>query len=157
MSGSVANWLERFLGVDTSAAGEGTAWGLANSWTWAPWILLVFAVVVALGIGWFYWMESGPAGRLSRVLCASLRLCAIALVLFMIAEWLLTLHRTGLPYVVLLVDDSASMGIADRYDDEKLRRLIADRLKNSRYDEASRFNLARSLVLGDNARLLRYL
>lgn len=114
MSGSVAGWLERFLGVDSSAAGEGTSWGLANSWTWAPWILLLFVGAAALVIAWLYWMESGPAGRLVRVLCALLRLGAIAIVLFMIAEWLLTLNRTGLPYVVLLVDDSASMGIADR-------------------------------------------
>ena len=157
MSGSVASWLERFLGVDSSAAGEGTAWGLANSWTWAPWVLLLFVGAATLVVAWLYWMESGPAGRLVRLLCAALRLGAIAMVLFMIAEWLLTLNRTGLPYVVLLVDDSASMGIADRYDDEKLRRMVAERLKKAGYDEASRFNQAKSLVLADNARLLRYL
>jgi hypothetical protein len=157
MTGTVAHWLERLLGVETSAAGEGTAWGLANSWHWAPWVLLVFVGGVSLLVAALYWLESGPAGRLARALGALLRLSAIALVLFMIAEWVLTLHRTGLPYVVLLIDDSASMGIVDRYDDEKLRDAIADRLKKSGYGEASRVNLAKLLVLDDKARLLRYL
>jgi hypothetical protein len=157
MTGNVAHWLERLLGVDTSAAGEGTAWGLANSWHWAPWVLLVFAGSVTVLVLTLYWLESGPAGRFTRTLGALLRLSAIGLVLFMIAEWVLTLHRTGLPYVVLLIDDSASMGIVDRYDDEKLRELVADRLKNSGYADGARFNLAKSLVLDDKARLLRYL
>jgi hypothetical protein len=157
MSGSMAGWLERLLGVDASAAGEGTAWGLANRWTWAPWILLLFTVASVLAVAWLYWMESGPAGRIARALGSALRLGAIAIVLFMIAEWLLTLNRTGLPYVALLIDDSASMGIADRYDDEKLRSMVAQRLKKAGYDDASRFNQAKSLVLADNGRLLRYL
>jgi hypothetical protein len=119
--------------------------------------LLLFVGAAAFVIAWLYWMESGPARRLVRVLCATLRLGAIAIVLFMIAEWLLTLNRTGLPYVVVLVDDSASMGIADRYDDQKLRRLVAERLKTAGYDEVSRFNQAKSLVLADRARMLRFL
>jgi hypothetical protein len=157
MSGTVANWLERMLGVSSSAAGEGTAWGLANRWNWAPWVLLLTLIVVLLLVGTLYFAERGPAGRFARALGALLRISAVTVVLFMIAEWVLTLHRTGLPYVVLLIDDSSSMGIVDRYDDEKLREAIARRLKDSKYAEASRFNLARSLVLEDNARLLRFL
>jgi hypothetical protein len=157
MTGTLAHWLEQLLGVDTSASGEGTAWGLANRWNWAPWLLLVFAAAAAVLILALYWLESGSAGRVIRAVCAALRLSAIALVLFMIAEWMLTLHRTGLPYVALLIDDSASMGIADRYDDAKLRETIADRLKASGHATPSRFNLARTLVLEDKNRLLRYL
>jgi hypothetical protein len=75
----------------------------------------------------------------------------------MIAGWVLTMHRTGLPYVVLLIDDSASMAIVDHYDDEKIRSTIAERLTKPGNGEPSRFNLAKSLVLNDNAQLLRYL
>jgi hypothetical protein len=157
MSGSLSNWLADLLGVDTSAAGEGTAFGLANSWNWAPWALLLFAAGVALLIVSLYWLEGGRAGRVARAACAALRLTAIGLVLFMIAQWVLTLSRTGLPYVVLMIDDSASMAITDRYDDEKTRALVAARLKESGHTEPSRWNMARSLVLGDNARLLRFL
>ncbi len=157
MTGTAAQWLERLLGVDTSAAGEGTAWALANSWNWAPWLFLVFSVAATMLVLALYWLESGPASRVVRVAGAVLRLSAIALLLLMIAGWMLTLHRTGLPYVVLMIDDSASMGIVDRYDDEKLRNTIADRLKTSGYAAASRFNLARSLVLENKSRLLHYL
>ena len=78
------------------------------------------------------------------------------MVLFMIAEWMLTLHRTGLPYVVLLIDDSASMGIVDRYDDAQLRDAIRERVKKAGFVENSRINLAR-LILEDKSRSLRFL
>jgi len=156
MTGSLPNWLARLLGVEANA-GEGMAWGLQSSWNWAPWLLLVFAGAVVVFIAVLYWFEASPAGRVARVLAAGMRLSAIGLVLFMIAQWVLTVHRTGLPYIVVLIDDSGSMGIVDHYDDEKLRAGIAQTLKKSGYTEASRFNLARSLLLEENARLLRYL
>ena len=104
-----------------------------------------------------YWRESGPAGRAMRLALTMLRVVAIGLVLFMIAEWLLTLERTGLPYVVVLVDDSGSMAIADRYDEEKVRTLIQSRLKTVGLAEMSRINLAKTLLLENDARLLKQL
>ncbi len=92
-----------------------------------------------------------------RVALTVLRLAAIGLVLFMIAEWLLTLERTGLPYVVVLVDDSGSMAIADRYDEEKVCALIQSRLKTVGLAEMSRINLAKTLLLENDARLLKQL
>lgn len=157
MTGSLPHWLEQILGVDTTAAGEGTAWGLDHSWAWPSWLLLLFIAGSVLLIGTLYWLESGSAGRTARLLLAGLRLSAIGLLLLMIAEWVLTLHRTGLPFVVVLVDDSQSMGIVDRYDDEKLRAQLADRLKKQGYTEASRASLAKTLMLEDNSRLLNYL
>ena len=66
-----------------------------------------------------------------------MRLTLIALVVLMIAEFMLSLRRTGLPTVVVVVDDSASMGIVDRYDDKKLQTLIAERLKSAGLEEAT--------------------
>ena len=40
----------------------------------------------------------------------------------MLAQFMLSLERTGLPYVVVVVDDSQSMGIEDRYNDDKILR-----------------------------------
>ena len=36
MNGTLPNWLERWLGVEPAASGEGTVWSLENTWTWAP-------------------------------------------------------------------------------------------------------------------------
>ncbi len=62
---------------------------------------------------------------------ALLRLAVIALLAVMIAELMLSLNRTGLPTVVVVVDDSASMGIADRYEG-KVREKIARSIEAGR-------------------------
>jgi uncharacterized membrane protein len=151
------DWMAEWLGVESTTAGEGTAWGLANSWNWAPWLILAFALATVAYVGILYWREGGPAGKAQRVFLAILRLAVIGLVLFMIAEWLLTLSRTGLPYVVVIVDDSASMAIVDRYDDDKLSAAIAGRLKAVGLTEMSRINLAKTALLEDDLRLLKRL
>ncbi len=121
MSGIVPPWLQRWLGVEATNAGEGISWSIDNSWGWAPWITLLFAIFAVAWVAYFYAREISTAGRVYRSLLAGLRLGMILILSLMIAELMLSLRRTGLPTVVVLVDDSASMGIVDRYDDEKLR------------------------------------
>jgi hypothetical protein len=157
MTHELPNWMAEWLGVESMAAGEGTAWGLVSSWNWPQWMVLALSLAVVLYVGFLYWREGGPARNAQRVLLTLLRLAVIGLVLFMIAEWLLTLSRTGLPYVVVVVDDSASMAIVDRYDDDKVRAAIASRLKSAQLTELSRVNLAKAVLLGDDAQLLKRL
>lgn len=47
------------------------------------------------------------------MLLASLRLAAIATILFLLSEAILSIERTGLPYLVVLLDNSASMATED--------------------------------------------
>ena len=92
------------------------------TWAWAPWVTLLFALF-AVALGWSDLLPANvrPAAAIGMFL-AVVRLAIVAIVVLMIAEVTLSLRRTGLPTVVVLVDDSASMGIADRYDDAKLPR-----------------------------------
>ncbi len=56
-------WLERWLGVDAASPGEGTVWSLENTWSWAPWVTLLF---VLFAVGWvvfFYAREGTATGR----------------------------------------------------------------------------------------------
>ena len=95
-------------------------WRLGHSWPWAAWVtLLAVAAMIAL-VAVVYSLEIGPAGRFRRIVLAALRLSAIGLVLLMIAQWVLELNPTQLPYLVVMVDDSESMKIADHYDKESL-------------------------------------
>ena len=60
-----------------------------------------------------------------------------ALVLLMLYGWTVQRHRTDLPDVVVVLDDSASMGLVDHYDDQLLaaeikRRLAAAEARRSR-------------------------
>src|SRR5688572_9545487 len=153
MKGTLPTWLEHLLGVDTAEAGEGTVWGLDHTWSWAPWVTVLFVLAtVALIVG-VYLREGRTAGQRSALTMAFLRLGTVAIVLFMLAEFVLSGQRTGLPYVVVLVDDSESMGIVDRYDD-KLRAALEKRIQAAGLDQLTRLNLAKTLLVEDNGRLL---
>ncbi len=154
MSGILPNWLQSWLGIDAAGPGEGTLWTLENTWTWAPWATLLFAVFVVALVTFCYSREATSAGRLLKATLVALRLSLLVIVLLMIAEFTLSLRRTGLPTVAVLVDDSASMGIDDRYDDKKLQSVIANRLQSAELEGGTRLHLAKSLLLDPRNDLL---
>lgn len=155
MTRSLPNWIERLLGVD-AASGEGTVWRLSSTWSWAPWATLLLIVAAVAFVVFVYSREGGEAKRAMRVVMGGLRLAAVAILLFMIAEFVLSLERTGLPYVAVVVDQSGSMNVVDRYDDERLRETLAQRVRRWQPDESvTRLNLAKSILLDDRAALLR--
>jgi hypothetical protein len=147
MNGIVPNWLEKWLGIEAASPGEGTTWSLENTWSWAPWATLLLAMFAVGWVVYFYARESSTAGRIVKSLLVMLRLALVAIVVFMIAEFTLSLRRTGLPTVAIVIDDSASMGILDRYDDKKIAALVSSRLEAAGLDLASRLNLAKSVLL----------
>lgn len=148
-------WIEHLVGIESADAGEGTAWSLDSAWSWAPWITVLLVMFVLGFVVWNYSREGGEAGPRLRAFLIATRLSLFAIVLFMIAEIVLSLERTGLPYVVVAIDDSASMGMADRYDDEKLREALLNRALAIGVEEPTRLNLAKSVLLADDAALLK--
>ena len=153
MRGALPHWLEQLLGIETDP-GQGALWSLDASWGWAPWVTLLFCVFAVAWVVYFYAREAGQAGRGAKTLLVLIRLSLIALVLFMLAQVMISLQRTGLPYVVLVVDESASMSIVDRYEGEKLRTRLEKRLEAVGLDELTRLNLAKMLLLENDAELL---
>jgi|GEM_PF-4930003 len=154
MNGILPHWLESWLGVEHAGSGEGAVWSLENSWGWAPWVTLLFVVFAVGWVAYFYTRESSTAGKLPRILLAATRLTLITLILLMVAELMLSLKRTGLPTVVVLIDDSGSMAVADRYENEKLRALALRRVQAIGLKEPTRLNLAKSILLDDRVDLL---
>ncbi|MEX0679011.1 MAG: VWA domain-containing protein [Pirellulales bacterium] len=154
MSGTLPQWLARWLGVEAASPGEGTIWSLENTWSWAPWATLVFAIVAVGWVVYFYAREGTAASRAMRGLLVALRLALVAIVVFMIAEFTLSLRRTGLPTVAILVDDSASMGTVDRYDEKKLQAIVARRIESAGLELPDRLNLAKTVLLDKGTNLL---
>ena len=115
MSGTLPAWIERLFGVE-SGTGEGVVWNFEHSWHWAPWATLLLFVLMAAYVVTIYLRENRAASKPYRLTLAAIRLGLLAILLTMIAHVVLSLHRTGLPYVAVLVDDSLSMSIVDRYD-----------------------------------------
>jgi hypothetical protein len=157
MSGTIPKWLERFLGIDTAGSGEGTVWSLKYTWSLAPWLGLVLALAAVAFVTYCYVQEAGSATRRYRLSLAGMRLLLIAMIAFMLAQVMLSLERTGLPYVAVVLDDSGSMGVEDRYDDETLRMLLSRELHEAGLSGTTRLNLAKSVLLAEDSRLLRHI
>jgi hypothetical protein len=155
MSGTLPKWLEAWLGAGSAGSGEGTLWSLRDSWPLPPWATVLLVVFSVAFMFFCYLREAGNASRSMRLILASMRSLLVFIILFMLAQFMLSLERTGLPYVVVLVDDSQSMGIEDRYNDEKIRATVAHELAAAGLDKPSRLNVAKSVLLADNAMLLR--
>ncbi len=153
-------WLARLLGVE-NGPGEGATWSLVDQWTWPPWITLLAVIMIAVLVVVVYLKENPQAPRALRLLLAGIRLTLAGLVLFMIAQFALSLQKTGLPYVAVLVDDTLSMTTADRYLNSKdrnldqFRRALADAVRRAGYEETTRWNLARTLLTGHDAVVLK--
>ncbi|HWB08068.1 MAG TPA: VWA domain-containing protein [Pirellulales bacterium] len=155
MNGTLPRWLEQWLGIPAAGTGEGTSWSLDHSWPWPAWATLSFLFIAAAWI--LFWYQRETAGRRYRWGLAFVRLALVGLLLIMLAGYVLSLSRTGLAYLVVVVDDSASMGTIDRYEDEKAQQAIARQLKQAGLAEASRLNVAKSLLLANDAALLKEL
>jgi len=152
MTNAVPTWLQRLLGIQTGR-GEGTAWSLEHTWSWPPWLTLLFVVFAVAFVITTYLRENREASVTLRMLLATIRLALVGIVLFMLAQFALSFSRTGLPYVAVLVDDSLSMTIVDRYDDALHKKLL-ERIRHEGLDEPSRWNLARTLLTERNGSLL---
>ena len=147
-------WLERWLGVAPSGAGQATVWELETTWGLAAGATALLILLCIAWVTFFYSREA--ASRPRRAVLALLRIASIAIVLLMIAELMLSLRRTGLPTVAVVVDDSASMGIIDRYG-AKTRAALERQLRRDDRKQLSRLNIARSLLAAKSGGLLREL
>src|SRR5262245_17757948 len=99
----VAEWL---LGVPPADPGQGPSWSIGHQFPWPTWALLLFSVGAVAYVAWVYQRDAGHLSRRVRIALASLRLAAVGLLLFMLSEAVLSVERTGLPFVVVMLDNS---------------------------------------------------
>ncbi|MCY2964848.1 MAG: VWA domain-containing protein [Planctomycetota bacterium] len=155
------NWLKRLsewlLDARPSSPGQGTSWNITHDFPWPSWGLAVFLVLATLFVVAVYRRDAGHLPRAKRGLLVGLRLATIAVVLFLLSQALLSVERTGLPYVLVLLDVSNSMGTVDRYQQpaeaEAAKRLVAD----NQLGQSTRLAQAQALLLDRNGALLRSL
>jgi len=154
MSGTLPTWLESLLGIDPSGSGEGTSWRLTRALPWAPWVTLLLVIAAIAWVAYFYARESPNVSGWLRGLLAAVRLTAIGLIMFvMLAEVVVQFQRTELPFVVVVVDTSASMDLADRYNDKQLLAELQRRVQAVGLERITRINLAKTLLLEEDGQL----
>jgi len=166
MNGTLPTWMEHWFGL-SNGPGMGIAWRLDHHWPFPPWVTLLGVTALIVAITSIYLRESRQSSRRYRLPLAAMRLTVLGLVLLMIAQVELFLQRTGLPFVVVIIDDTRSMNTVDRYDRE-VRKSLEDRVaraliaKQSREDreqtlkvkQLSRWNLARMFFAENDGALL---
>jgi hypothetical protein len=150
------------LGVAPPGSGEDIAPRIRLEQPWPQW-LLVFTVVLSVALILWLYRHEGKAPLASKLLLAALRVALVLLAIFMLSEAVLSVERTGLPYVTILVDDSASQRIVDQYEKPEVKpaldNLAAAGASGTPLEDAqaTRLAIAKGLILKDRARLLREL
>src|SRR3954469_7191917 len=96
-------------------AGESTTPQLRLEQSWTQWQCLAIVLASTALVIWLYRRE-GKASPVYKSFLAAIRICLILLVVFMISEPVLSVKRTGLPYMTIMIDDSASERISDQYE-----------------------------------------
>jgi hypothetical protein len=139
-------WL---VGEPLSPEAGGLETTIQPTWDLPPWLVLTILLASAAVLLAVYWRESPSASRPWKVLLAGLRLALVGLVVLMLYGWTVQRHRTDLPDVVVVLDDSASMGLVDHHDDKSVAAAVERRVAAARLAEVTRLDLARSLLLGN--------
>ncbi len=119
-----AEWL---LGIPEADPGQGNAWRYVQNFPWPSWALLLFSVGAAIFVFAVYRRDAGHLSRSARVFLAVLRLASLAMLLFMLSEAMLSIERTGLPFVVVMLDNSGSMATEDLPAKSEAREFAAGR------------------------------
>ena len=162
MSGTLPGWIARWFELDAAGSGQAISWQLVRSWTWAPWIVLLFVVVATAIVIAIYRRDAADARPATRWLLISIRLAIISLVAFvMLFQLVLKLSRAELPYVAVIVDDSLSMETRDTYAPLQLTK-FRERLQDAGIEDAmsedlgelSRVTLAKMLMLEDDSEMI---
>ncbi len=160
----MGNWLQRwwesYLGLPAAEAGQVSRWHWTTQTPWpttAGWWLLI---ALALAVAEMYRRDARTLLVWQRALLIGLRCGVLSLVLLLLAQVGVSVERTGLPLVVVLIDDSASMGLRDAYSAEADRKFLAGLLGSDAATgsaDAERFDVARRILSRDEGRWLREL
>lgn len=126
---------------------------IASSWELAWWILPLVFIALAGWVILLYTREPLRVPFVWRMLLATLRAAVIAIVVLMMMGWTWQEHRTDLPDLVIAVDDSESMSLADHYG-ASLQAEIEKRLEVLSLTDSTRINLAKSLLLENRGQLV---
>ena len=157
MSDFWRNIERQLIGENISADPGGLEMSIHASSPLPSWMVLLFLLMAAAVVLLVYGNESRTAGRFWKSLLAAIRLALVGVVVLMLYGWMVQRHRTDLPDVVVVLDDSASMGLVDQFDDASLAGEMQRRLKKLKLPEATRLNLAKTLLLENDGSLVKQL
>lgn len=121
---SFLTWL---LGIDRGEIARGANLRLRFTSLWPTWVVLLFGVGALWLVFFLYSREKGTATWRRKSALAVVRCLLIALVLLVLFGPYLAVDKSELQqaYIVVLLDDSGSMGLTDTHRDPQVRLALA--------------------------------
>ncbi len=134
----------------------------ALDWLHAPdlWVLFLLVVpAVAGGVWWIYRSERGTLVPWQRLLLAGIRAALIFAVVTFLCEPILTREnvQTASGHLIVLVDDSFSMGIRDRWPSDDAAQKVAEAAGIPHEGDPSRIELVTGFLGNERIDFLRKL
>ncbi|MGQ9913381.1 MAG: hypothetical protein ACUVQQ_03435 [Thermogutta sp.] len=136
-------WLQRWMGVGVTP-GEGVAVKLHAHWPWPMWVTVLAVLLVVILVVRLYRREEAEISPTLRSGLIAMRLAVVAVVLAMLGQWVLTIERTGLPFLAVVCDDSASMAFQDQYPEAE--RKLLDRTFGGLAEKPARFEILQRIL-----------
>lgn len=120
-------------------------------WLHAPELWVIFLLIVPAVVGITFWLYRGETGTLNmpkRVLLTFLRASAVMAIALFLFEPILTKERVQRQnsYILVLIDDSFSMQIQDRYSDPAFRDELGGVLRTPFTDTTTRLDVVTGLL-----------
>lgn len=146
-----------YLGLNAPKPGEGTAWRFDGRLPDPHWLVLVISIVVVAFVLGIYRRDAQSVVWRHRIVLIGCRLTVFLLLLGMLTELSLTIERTGLPIVAVLVDVSASMSLQDQYPASSKAAKVAEELSKSSSGKNNRLAIAQQILTRKNGQFLHEL
>jgi len=126
------------------------------------WVLiLVVLPLVVFAVRWVYYRENLRGSPSVRWMLIGLRVAIVLTLILMLGEPVLrtTKFLSQDSVIIVLIDDSLSMDIVDKYSDRELVESLAEYLRSTEdtIESTSRYDLVRRVFRDDNLRIIERL
>ena len=152
--------VEWYLGIPPADPGQGTAWTYSHKTPWPSgmpdWAVLLCGLGLLAFIIWVYIRDASRCRWPARVGLMGLRLLAVVLIGVMLTELTLSVDRTGLPFIAVMIDQSASMSLEDQYEGD-IETAIKELIAKQATQDRSRLGIAKTLLTRDDGEFLKRL
>jgi hypothetical protein len=149
------HFLAWYLGLKTPAPGEGALWRLDWRLPAPSWAIAIIAFVLVIGVTWIYRRDGESLNWRQRLTLTVLRLLVFVVILAMLTELSLTVERTGLPSVAVMIDTSASMSLQDQYPAGSAAANLTKTISLQPGRDAQRLGLTQEVLTRNNGQFLK--